>query len=146
MLHVCAGKVKDYPYRGFGIHDKTLDLDPEMQPDYLKDARLPFPLDNGPFEGLPWAAVLIDRPYTPEDADHYAPGRDVLPSANLLVKNGIAVVPIGGKVGILDYIVPQPPKNASFVALIGVSTGYNNRIRAYSVFERMAETKEEKDG
>jgi len=131
VLHVCAGKVREYPYRGFGVNDYTLDLDPACEPNYLQDAREPFP--DGP-----WDAVLIDRPYTEEDANRYIPGARVLPAANLLVKHGINAVSIGGKVGILDYLVPHPPKNAGFVALVGVSTGYNNRIRAFSVFERLS--------
>ena len=137
ILHVCSGKIREYPYRGFGKHDKTLDLDPACEPDYLRDAREPFPVRV--FEdAVPWDGVLIDRPYTAEDADHYAPGRDALPSANLLVKNGIAVVPIGGKVGILDYVWPQPPKNATEVAVITVAMGRNNRARYFTVFERLA--------
>lgn len=132
VLFVCGGKVREYPFRGLGGHDKTLDLDPALNPDYLQDAREPFPAG-------PWAGVLIDRPYTEEDADHYAPGRVLLPSANLLVKNGIAAVSIGSKVGILDYVWPQPPKNATEVAVITVVTGRNNRARLFTVFERMCE-------
>lgn len=138
VLHVCAGKVRDYPYRGVGTLDRTLDLDPECKPDFLQDAREPFP--SGWFHDMEeygWSAVLIDRPYTDEDAAQYAPGVDKLPSANLLVKYGIDVVPIGGKVGILDYVWPQPPKNATEVAVIGVGCGRNQRARWFTVFERL---------
>ncbi len=143
VLHVCGGKVRDYPFRGFGVNDQTLDLDPACEPDFLQDAREPFPMryiDNDRYQSTkrPWAAVLIDRPYTADDADHYVPGRDKLPSANLLVKHGLAVVPVGGKVGILDYVWPQPPKNAVEAAVITVATGRNNRARFFTVFERLA--------
>lgn len=153
VLHVCSGKVRDYPFRGLGPNDKTLDLDPLCEPDFLQDARQPFPLNicedatcltcqDGNYEtgvkGALWHAVMIDRPYTPDDADHYIPGRDVLPSANQLVKHAIAVLPIGGKVGILDYVWPQPPKNATEQAVITVVTGRNNRARLFTVFERMS--------
>lgn len=139
VLHVCGGKVRDYPYRGLGRYDRTLDLDPACKPDFLQDAREPFPAGdfNEPYH-FSWEGVLIDRPYTPEDAAKYAPGADVLPSANLLVKNGIAVVPVGGKVGILDYTWPQPPKNATEVAVIAVGCGRNQRARWFTVFERVA--------
>ena len=130
VLHVCAGKVREYPYAGFGPNDKSLDLDPACHPDYLQDARDPFP-------GERWDAVLIDRPYTEADADRYAPGRAVLPSANQLVKNAMAVLPLGGRVGILDAVWPQPPKNAKEIAVIAVGTGRNARARWYTVFERM---------
>ena len=131
VLFICGGKVKEYPYRGFGSQDMTLDLDPACEPNFLQDARLPYP--NGY-----WKAILIDRPYTPEDADKYVPGRNVLPTANELVKNGIAAVNVGNKVGILDYIWPQPPRNAIEQAVITVVTGRNNRARLFTVFERMS--------
>lgn len=151
VLHVCGGRVRDYPYRGIGPEDRTLDLDPSLKPDYLQDARKPFPLrcldadHDIPCYRLSehdllhhrWSAVLIDRPYTREDAEHYVPGPSVLPEPNLLIRNGIAVVPVGGKVGMLDYIWPQPPKNATEVAVITVVTGRNNRVRLFTVFERM---------
>lgn len=139
VLFVCGGKVREYPFRGLGPNDRTLDLDPECKPDYLRDAREPFPFATFmPVNDPSWRAVIIDRPYTEEDADHYMPGRDKLPSANQLVKNGIAVVPVGGKVGILDYLWPQPPKNAIEQAVITVVTGRNNRARLFCVFERMS--------
>lgn len=134
VLHVCGGMVRRYPYSGFGPNDKTLDLDPATEPDYLRDARDRFPL---PLPERKWAAVLIDRPYTDEDAEHYVPGKAVLPTANELIRNGISVVSVGGRVGMLDYIWPQPPKNAKEVAVITVVTGRNNRARLYTVFERM---------
>lgn len=149
VLHVCGGKIRDYPFRGLGVNDRTLDLDPACNPDYIQDARDKFPLrvtqelwsEEGRLVSggiVPWDAVLIDRPYTPEDADHYVPGRDKLPSANLLLKNGIAAVDIGGKVGVLDYVWPQPPKNATEAAVITVAMGRNNRARYFTVFERLS--------
>lgn len=149
ILHVCSGAIRQYPYRGLGPNDKLLDLNPLVKPDYLQDAREPFPLPectcemySCPAGTHQWGAVLIDRPYTEEDADKYIPwglgaGRKVLPPVNLLLKNGIAVVPVGGKVGILDYSWPGPPKNATEVAVIGVGTGRNSRARWFTVFERM---------
>lgn len=135
VLHVCAGKVREYPFKGFGPNDQTLDLDPACKPDFLQDARQPFPELHRSLN-MRWAAVLIDRPYTAEDAQHYVPGPDALPTANELVRNGLAVVPIGGRVGILDYIWPMPPKNGTEVAVIAVVTGRNNRVRVFTVFER----------
>lgn len=144
VLHVCGGRVRDYPYKGMGPNDRTLDLDPALKPDILRDARQPLPAGwyvddvHGNTKMTLWAAVLIDRPYTKEDAAHYVPGSEVLPTANELVRNAVAVVPVGGKVGILDYVWPQPPKNATETAVIAVGMGRNNRARFYTVFERLS--------
>lgn len=138
VLHVCGGMARFYPYkRGFGPNDKTLDLDPNCQPDFLQDARDPFPLPNGIVPPLPlWAGILIDPPYSEEDAEHYACGASTYPKPNQLIKNAFEVLPPGGRVGIIHYIIPSPPKGSVFVASVGICCGYNNRIRAYSVFEK----------
>lgn len=133
VLHVCGGMAKLYPYAGgFGVHDRTLDLDPVTAPDYLQDAREPFPDD------YMWSGILIDPPYSEMDAMKYRPGVGAYPSPNLLVRNGIEAVDVGGKVGIIHYVLPACPKNAKFIAAVGVMCGFNNRIRCYSVFERIA--------
>jgi hypothetical protein len=161
VLHICGGKVKNYPYpeRALGTRDATVDLDPACAPDYLMDVRelgatsgLRFPVgawegerrivDVGPAtvsEGELWAGAIIDRPYTTDDAEKYVPGASVFPaSLNELLKNALTLVRPGGRVGVLDYIVPQPPKvGVKFVALVGVVTGFNNRIRAFTVYERV---------
>lgn len=141
VLHICGGMARLYPYRrAFGPNDKTLDLDPATKPDFLLDARQPFPLasvtGSGGWTDRHWAGVLIDPPYSEQDAAHYAPGVDKYPKPNLLIKNALDVLPPGGRVGLIHYILPSPPKDATFVAAIGVLCGYNNRIRVYSVFEK----------
>lgn len=156
VLHVCAGKVRDYPFDGLGPNDKTLDLDPDTHPDFLMDAREIAPgnpafrpteavaaladLTTPPEHALLWPGVLIDRPYSEEDAKHYTPlVHDKLPNLNDLLKRCLSIVRPGGQVGVLDYFVPRPPKNGvKFTALVGVLVGYGNRMRAYSVFERQA--------
>jgi hypothetical protein len=47
-------------------------------------------------------------------------------------------VKVGGKVGFIHYMLPRCPKNAKFIACVGVIVGFGNRIRVYSVFERIA--------
>jgi hypothetical protein len=155
VLHVCGGKAKLYPYkRAFGKNDKTLDLDPSCEPDFLADARDAFPFaDARPepktqllMESLgqlpatrgsqPWAGVLIDPPYSEQDAAHYLPGADKYPKPNQLIRHALDVLPVGGRVGIIHYILPSPPPGVYFVAAVGIFCGYNNRIRSYSVFER----------
>ena len=140
VLHVCGGKIKYYPYtHAIGPNDKTLDLDESLAPDFLQDARDPFPIMEGG-----WPAILIDPPYSIEDAKHYSVGTDNYPSPNLLLRNALMAVRPGGRVGILHYILPSPPPDkigfkTRFIACIGVVVGFNNRIRVFSVFERVAD-------
>lgn len=141
VLHVCGGMAKLYPYpRGFGPHDETLDLDPFCNPDFIADARDPFPTDTAGGMGR-FRAYLIDPPYSEDDAEKYRPGSSKYPKPNLLLKNGIEACAVGGRVGIIHYIVPSPPKNAKFVACVAVWNGYNNRIRVFSVFERLPDVR-----
>lgn len=130
VLHVCGGRVRDYPFSGFGPNDRTLDLDPSVAPDYLQDARAPLP-------DAPWDAIVIDRPYTDVDAEHYPPGAIALPDANAILKNALNAVPRGHRVGMLDYLWPHPGKLGKEVAVIAVGTGRNNRARWFCVFERL---------
>lgn len=129
LLHVCGGKARLYPYAdGFGPNDKTLDIDPTLNPDFIWNAAESIP-------GGYWHAILADPPYSPEDAKSYA-RPDAYPKPNDILRNCINAVRIGGRVGIIHYIWPSPPKNAESVAAVGVLCGFNNRIRIFSVFER----------
>ena len=140
VLHVCGGRAREYPAkpRGFGPNDRTLDLDPALEPDYLQAATDPLPavaFDMGAAPG--WPALLADPPHTETDAEHYAPGRAAFPRANVILKHMLAVVRPGGRVGMLHYVLPQPPREGvRFVACVGVVCGFNNRMRTFSVFER----------
>jgi len=146
VLHVCGGMAKLYPYRrAFGPNDKTLDLDPQCNPDFLQDAKLAFPWANYPLicpaqsmplANKPWAGILMDPPYSEEDAGKYTVGKEAYPAPSLLVKNAFDVLPVGGRVGIIHYILPKAPTNSVFVACVGICCGFNNRIRCYSVYEK----------
>ena len=143
VLHICGGMVRKYPYRGFGPNDRTLDLDPACEPDFLQDARDPLPfnkwcdMDHACNGQHLWDAILIDRPYTEADAAHYAPGPDALPVLNDLLRRALLAVPHGHRVGVLDYLWPHPGKNGQEVAVVGVGTGRNARARWLTVFERI---------
>lgn len=129
VLHVCGGMAKHYPYKaGYGPNDRTLDIDPACEPDFLQDARGPLPGE--------WAGIICDPPYSLEDAAKYTAGAACYPSPGGLVANAILSVPIGHRVGMLHYMLPRCPKNAKFIALVGVVCGFNNRIRCFSVFQR----------
>ena len=141
VLHVCAGAAKQYPaWNKLCSSDYTLDLDATLKPDFVQDANdhLPFrPLGNG-VSGA-WDALIADPPYTPVDAQHYRPDALRLPPANALLRRMLEVVRPGGRVALLHYVLPQPPRDGvKFVACVGVIVGFNNRIRIFSVFERTA--------
>jgi len=130
VLHVCSGMVKDYPHRGFGVNDKTVDIDAGLNPDFVMDVNKELPAGS-------WDGILIDPPYTHEDAKNYTIIDLPLPNPNKLVKDCINAVEVGKKVGMLHYICPSCPGNAKFIACVGVLVGFNNRIRAFSVFEKL---------
>lgn len=144
LLHVCGGLAKDYPYKaGFGLKDMTMDLDLEVNPDILHDVKKPFPrffLDGGSEQiKVPYLvpkAYLCDPPYSEEDAKSYKTGAENYPSPNLILKNCFDVMEPGQRVGMIHYIVPKAPKNSKFIACIGIICGFNNRMRAYTVFEK----------
>jgi len=137
VLHVCSGKVRDYPFRGLGPNDVTIDIDPDTKPDYVHDCRYSLPQREGG-----WPAILADPPYSAEDADHYTAGASKLPIAPALLANCLLHVRPGGRVGILHYQWPRPPEKVGHyrikcVALVGVIAGYGNNLRAFSVFEKV---------
>jgi hypothetical protein len=137
VLHICSGKIREYPFKGLGPYDKTLDLDPACNPDFLQDARDPLPSNSENYFGA-WDAVMIDRPYTETDAKRYVPGADKLPDLNDLLKRALQIVPLGHRVGVLDYVWPHPGKFGQEVATIGVGTGRNARARWFTCWERVA--------
>lgn len=133
VLHVCGGRVRSYPYpRAIGPNDRTLDLDAAMEPDFLQDARVPYPTG--------FRAILADPPYSEEDAAHYRPGASVYPTPNLILKRALDVLPIGCRVGILHYAWAAPPPGAAAkeTAAIAVGTGRNGRARWFIVYEKLA--------
>lgn len=145
VLHVCGGLARQYPAkpRGFGPFDRTLDLDASIGTDYVQAATDVLPWcgtdDETQISRKPWPALIADPPYTEADAANYAPGSSAFPSANKILRNMLDVVRHGGRVGMLHYVLPQPPREGvRFVACVGVIVGFNNRMRVFSVFEREA--------
>jgi hypothetical protein len=150
VLHVCSGKLHDYPsdwrgYPGPGLSDFTLDCDQRLDPDLCCDVRNGIPLCHVPRPSpesdqlAPWDAILCDPPYSPEDAKHYQSGSELYPEPQKLLADCLKAVKPGGKVGFLHYILPRPPKGAQLVACVAVVVGFGNRGRLYSVFERRYE-------
>ena len=149
VLHVCSGDIANYKcgpgcsgngdhWHGFGSNDITVDVDPMVKADYHLDVR-----DIESFHTIAndhhIKGVLADPPYTKGFAANYKSGPDVFPSANTIVKNALAILPIGGRVGILSMEWPLYPKaTARQIAIVGVLVGNGNVGRWFAVYERTA--------
>ena len=121
ILHVCSGGLP----KGEGIR---VDIRPEALPDIVADGR-ELPLEDGSQE-----AVLIDPPYS----EHYARelyGTDY-PRPSHLLREAARVVKPNGRIGIVHYIVPNPPDGTIFVTSFGLSMGFGYPMRAISFYER----------
>ena len=118
-----------YSYKGgFGPNDKTLDIDEDTNPNYARDVR----------KGVPgkWRYILADPPYSSVDAVQYAYGADVYPTPNEVMKNCVDALEVGGRVGLIHYVLPALDKRCKFIACVGICCGFNNRLRVFSVFEK----------
>jgi hypothetical protein len=146
VLHVCAGMVKQYPYSGFGPHDVTMDLDEALEPDIIGDANQLEDYRRA-LELYPEIkGVLADPPYSLELAENYSPGRENFPSADVIVRNAIEILPLGGKVGVLSLHLPRYPKaKAKEVAVVAVYVGNGNLGRTYAVFEKSLNNEDEEN-
>ena len=155
ILHVCGGFARNYNGKkggitlsGFGKNDLTLDIDPLCKPDIICDARdlhktrvkddfLYFPSSGGGWldaVGIKkFDAILIDRPYSEEDAKHYRCGPEVLPNLNKLVTDCLRLT--DGLVGVIDYQWPSV-KDAKEIAAIAVGCGRNARARWFTIWKR----------
>jgi hypothetical protein len=131
VLHVCAGQIRAYPFAGVGPNDRTIDVDPAQGADFTLD------ITTQEWPVGPWRAVLADPPYTVGDAAHY--GTAPLPTPKLILAKSLQVLRPGGRVGILAYNAPTECRGSKLVALVGVIMGFNNNIRCYSVYEKVAE-------
>ena len=127
VLHVCGGRVRDYPLRGFGRCDITMDLDPAMKPDLLRDAGVAESYRDAIEQHSQIQAVLADPPYSKEFAAEYKPGAKFFVSADAIVRYSLSILPIGARVGVLSLHWPRYPKAiARQVALVAVYVGNGN--------------------
>jgi len=155
IWHIPGGMVREYNgtkggilLEGFGQDDKIIDLNPECDPDFEIDVRflrehfiipdyakniIEFKKDQF---GRP-DGIIIDRPYTLKDADHYPPGADKFPQLSKLIKDCLEIVKPGCFVGAIDYEWPQLGKNYREVFLHPVLTGRGNKIRLFSGWEKL---------
>lgn len=135
VLHVCGGMAHLYPHRGgYGQFDARMDMAAATEPEHLQDVREPWTVEKRQY-----GAFLIDPPYSPIDAEHYAPGPGNYPLPNQIMNRAFEIMEVGQRVGMIHYMLPAcPKKTRKFIAGVGVVCGFNNRIRIFSVFEKMA--------
>lgn len=108
---------------------KTVDINPDMQPDYLDDAQT---LENVPLEGFD--LVVADPPYSVEDCEHY---QTTMIKRNKVMKalgNGLSS---GAHVVWLDQVLPMYRKDQfELEAVIGMVKSTNHRFRVVTIFRR----------
>jgi hypothetical protein len=124
VLHLFSGKVDTEAFPGHRV-----DLNPELQPDYLDDAQT---LENVPLDL--YDLVLADPPYSVEDAEHYGPS---MINRNK-VMTALARLPTGAHVVWLDQVLPMYSKAVwSIDAVIGMVRSTNHRFRVITIFRRL---------
>ena len=114
-------------------------MDESVAPDFMQDARSPWPLFETGNNDMKWDHILIDPPYSPEDARRYPPGAETYPTPEQLLKRAVEVLAPGGRVGIIHYLWPRPvPGLSKEIAVVAVGTGRQSRARWFTVFEKVA--------
>ena len=133
LCHLCSGSLGPTDDANAIFVDKNRPewAEAPVDPDFIQGNATRTAFADGVFD-----AVMIDPPYSPEDAVEY--GHDY-PEPKDLLREAWRIVRPGGRVGFLHYLFPRPPvKDCRLVATISVLMGYGNRIRLFTVFEKPA--------
>ena len=124
VLHLFSGKVDTEVLPG-----KTVDINPEMRPDYLDDAQR---LESVPVELFD--LVCADPPYSVEDCDHY---QTTMVKRNLVMQRLGERLKPGAHVVWLDQVLPMYRKDQfSVEAVIGMVKSTNHRFRIVTIFRK----------
>lgn len=125
VLHVFSGALPPGPYT-------RVDVNPMLKPDVVGNvydvARL-FPTRRFPL-------IIADPPYSDDDAVNYG---TVMVDRYRVTQALASVAPIGGFLAWLDCVWPMHTKEQWVtVGRIYLQRGTNHRVRALSLFERVA--------
>lgn len=124
VLHLCSGSVK------IGT---TVDIRRELNPTIVSDCRN-VPLPDGSFK-----YIMADPPYSHDYAQNlYGTGK-AYPKPGEILREASRLLSVGGRVGILHFIVPIVRKPLKLIGVWGITTGCGYAIRAWSVFEKTNE-------
>jgi hypothetical protein len=126
VLHVPSGSIPPGPYL-------RIDIRPECEPDIVGDCH-----DIAALVGpRRFDLVLMDIPYSVEDADHY--GRPMV-NRNRVLASALEVTRPGGWVVCLDQVLPMFSKATARLGMaIGMIKSTNHRVRGVFGFERATE-------
>lgn len=124
-LHLFSGKVDQSVFPG-----KTVDISPELSPDYLDDAQT---LENVPVREFD--LVMADPPYSVEDAERYQ--TTMVKRNKVMEVLGSELTP-GAHVVWLDQVLPMYRKDQFRIeAVIGMVKSTNHRFRVVTVFGKI---------
>lgn len=129
VLHVCSGLVRQYKYieRAVGPNDKTLDVDEALNPDFLQDARKPWPTG--------FAAVIADPDYSVAYSTGFK--RPDPPTPKELINQAYAALEPGRRFGLFHTKIPSIT-DTRWISVVScdVKMGGNNVVRTFTVLER----------
>lgn len=124
-LHLFSGKVDLDKFPG-----KTVDLNPDLNPDYVDDAQT---LEKVPLEEFD--IVVADPPYSVEDCDHY---KTTMVKRNVVMRALGNRLSFGSHVVWLDQVLPMYRKDQfSMEAVIGMVKSTNHRFRVVTIFRKL---------
>lgn len=135
VIHACGGHARAYPNKKWVRNAVTLDIDPNTKPDFLGDVQTDDPWTHLRSKlKAPLRYVLIDPPYSAEDAKNYE--HKECPKIGPIMEQAARFMIKGGTIGVLHYVWPRPPKGFRQVMLAAVVMGYYNKARFFSVFQK----------
>jgi len=119
ILHLFSGSLPKGNYVRFDLHGADINGDAHELNHY--------------FEGDIFDLVLVDPPYSQEDAEHYG---TPLINRNKVLLECYKVTQSGGYIVWLDQVLPMFRKTELYLCgLIGIVRSTNHRFRVASIFE-----------
>tara|TARA_R100000664_G_scaffold543_8_gene1711 strand:+ start:4546 stop:5136 length:591 start_codon:yes stop_codon:yes gene_type:complete len=127
VLHLFGGKVDTDIIDG-----KTLDINPDMNPDYLCDAHIMSESISETFD-----LILADPPYSVEDCEHYGTS---MVKRNTVLKECVKLLEDKGHLVWLDQVLPMYRKaELKTTGYIGMVKSTNHRFRVITIFEKQGD-------
>jgi len=120
ILHICSGALHE-PW--------TVDMRIAMHPRVVADGTAL------PFKDQSFPAIMLDPPYYPKFAEKRYDVK--LPSTAALLREAARVCLINGRIGMLHYMLPNAPVGCKLVDCLGVTTGGNMSIRAFTIWRKL---------